>query len=274
MRRRFPTERGSAHTVIVRRRAIEQDDPSFRRARPHHITDESVQTDSAADLENDASHAGRSGWLLAACVLAVLLVCSGTASAEPESAPAIPPYFDRRDADVYLVPVGACSKEYLVMLADYYEHDLGIRMGIAPALTYRDGLYNPQRKQLATEPVIAWMMTKFEDYSTNADAVFIGVTHNDIYIATSSRPFAFEQRVPPHYAFISSNRTSQRPVGETARITEVQPSLRKLVTRTIGALHFGKPESTNPRNVMYGPLRSLDDLESIDESTARSLLIE
>jgi len=232
MRRRFPTERGSAHTVIVRRRAIEQDDPSFRRARPHHITDESVQTDSAADLENDASHAGRSGWLLAACVLAVLLACSGT------------------------------------------EHDLGIRMGIAPALTYRDGLYNPQRKQLATEPVIAWMMTKFEDYSTNADAVFIGVTHNDIYIATSSRPFAFEQRVPPHYAFISSNRTSQRPVGETARITEVQPSLRKLVTRTIGALHFGKPESTNPRNVMYGPLRSLDDLESIDESTARSLLIE
>lgn len=240
----------------------------------HRIPDESVQTDSAADLESDISRAVRFGWLLTAYLLALLLACSFTANAEAESAPEITPYFERRDADVYLVPVGACSKQTLVLLADYYEHDLGIRMGIAPALPYRDGLYNPQRKQLATEPVIAWMMTKLEDYSTNADSIFIGVTHNDIYIATSSLPFAYEQRIPPHYAFVSSFRTSRKAADDSAEITEVQPNLRKLVTRTIGALRFGKPDSADPRNVMYGPIRGLDDLEAIDESTARSTLIE
>jgi hypothetical protein len=269
------SKRSSARAVTVSFDLGVQDGASFRWARPRRRSGESVQTRSAADLRIDASHAERArpiAWLLAACLAAMPL--AAPVAAKPENPGATAPYFDRGDADVYLVPVGACSKETLVLLADYYENDLGIRMGIAPALPYREGLYNAQRKQLASESVLAWMMTKFETHSTNANAVFIGVTHNDIYSVTSRRPFTFEQRVPPHYALVSSHRTTREPTGDISQITEVQPNLRKLVTKTIGALLLGRSESTDPRNVMYGPVRTLDELEAIDESTTRSALTE
>jgi len=207
-------------------------------------------------------------------VITLLLGIPEPVAAEVETPVTAARYFERRDADVYLVPIGACSKDSLVILADYYENDFGIRMGIAPALPYRDGLYDAERKQLASEPVIAWMMTKFEAHSSNANAIFIGVTRNDIYSVTSRAPFIFEQRVPPHFAFVSSHRTAREPAGETSRVAEVHPNLRKLVTKAIGALWFKKSESTDPRNVMYGPVRNLDDLEAIDPSTARSTLTE
>jgi len=220
--------------------------------------------------------------LLAVGLLVLGLACASSPDGEPDPEAEFAkddiettvPYFDRRDADVYLVPVGAFSQTYLVDLANYYEDDFGVRMGIAPALPYRDGLYNPARKQLVSEPVLAWMMTKLEEYSTNPDSVFIGVTHNDLYIATSSQRFAYLQRIPPNFAVVSSYRTTREPIPPSGETTKVQPGFRKLVTQTIGALHFDAPPSTDPRNVMYGPLRRLDDLEAIDESTAHGSLVE
>jgi len=266
------SKRGSAPAVTVSLDPGVRDALRFRWAPPHRTPDELVQTDSVADIRVDASPARRALWLLAACTISLLLGIPVSADTEPEPPATATRYFERRDADVYLVPVGTCSKESLVLLADHYEGDFGIRMGIAPALPYRDGLYDAARKQLISEAVIAWMMTKFEAHSSNADAIFIGVTRNDIYSVTSRRPFIFEQRVPPHYAFVSSHRTRREPAGQGDETTEVHPNLRKLVTRVIAALRFDKPESANPRNVMYGPVRNIDDLEAIDESTVRSVL--
>jgi hypothetical protein len=225
-----------------------------------------VRTQSAADPKLDATAPARFALLVAACALA-LGFAAAPAAADPE-------FFERRDAEVYLVPVGACTKPYLVALAEYYEGEFGIRMGITPALPYRDGIYQADRKQLATEPTLAWLMAKFDEYSTRDDSVFIGVTHNDIYVAMANVPWSFTQRVPPQFALVSSYRTTAAPPSDLKGIREVKPGLRKLVTQAIGELRFQRPTSSNPRDVMYGPLVDLADLEGIDEATARSTLLE
>jgi predicted Zn-dependent protease len=210
----------------------------------------------------------RTASFCAACLLLASVAFAGT-SDQPEVS-----YFDRLDADVYFVPIGTFSREYLIELADYYDEGFGVRMGIAPALSFREGLYNADRKQLATEPVIAWMMAKYETYSTNPNAIFIGLTHNDLYMMNADFNFVFAQRIGENHAVISSRRVSPDAAPKLNGVKEVQPGLRKMVTKTIGLLHFKKPISDDPKSVMYGPVLNIDQLEAIDESTARSALLD
>jgi len=198
--------------------------------------------------------------------IAAVCVSFGCATTAPKTLES----FDTRDADVYLVPIGDFAPKYLIDLASYYEGVFPLRIGITPPLPYHPALFDLQRQQLVAQAAIGLIMETYDGYSSNADAIFIGVTHIDMYIQGKSWRFAYAMRIGDHHAVVTSARTTRQPQPRFSEITEVHPGLRKMVTKTIGLLYYEKPLSSNPRSVLYRRVLGLDDLESINESTVYS----
>ncbi|MFT6266809.1 MAG: putative Zn-dependent protease [Oleiphilaceae bacterium] len=171
------------------------------------------------------------------------------------------------DADVYFVPIGPMSDDYLVSLASYYEDFFGLKVGITTPLPYYSWLYDPKRKQFKTNMLMTNIMSAFSGYSRNKKAIYIGVTHADMYSPSRNWKFAYADRRGWSLAVVSSSRTSRHSQPEFADIKEVHPGLRKMVTKTIGLLHYRKSMNSNPESVLYSKVMGLKDLERIDEST-------
>jgi hypothetical protein len=125
------------------------------------------------------------------------------------------------------------------------------------------GLVNLQHATLVADAhqgdYIAWTRDLIEAVDENA----WNGTHYDF---GDDRPGLF---LYPNVTMILLHVRMYQLTGEAQFLTRAEA-----LYEAIGALRFKKSESTDPRNVMYGPVRSLDDLEAIDESTARSVLIE
>jgi len=175
--------------------------------------------------------------------------------------------FENSSADIYFVPIGPFAPEYLVSLAAYYEETFNLSVGITPPLPYRKKLYSPKRKQLVTQELLTLMRETFDGIYQNKRAIFIGVTHSDMYIQGKNWRFAYSQRIGWNYAVHSSARTTKNHNNNFLEIKKVHPGLRKMVTKTVGLLHFKKPTNSNPKSVLYNKVLGLNDLENIDEST-------
>lgn len=172
-----------------------------------------------------------------------------------------------KDADVYFVPIGPMSNEYLFNLASYYDKTFPLKFGITSKLQFRNDMYNKKRKQLVADELIYYMGKDFSNYSTNINAIYIGVTHVDMHLFNHKWKFAFSKRVGDTQAVVSSARMSRRAQGRPIERTEVLSGTRKMITKTIGLLHYKKPLSKIPTSVLYNRVLGLDELDKIDEST-------
>ncbi|MEH6343553.1 MAG: hypothetical protein V7785_00575 [Bermanella sp.] len=175
--------------------------------------------------------------------------------------------FEKTSADIYFVPIGPLAPEYIVSLATYYEDVFNLNIGITPPLPYSSKVYNSERKQLIAQELITLMRETFDSVYQNEKAIFIGVTHSDMYIEGKSWRFAYAQRQGLNYAVHSSSRTSRKQQPKFLDIKNVHPGLRKMITKTVGLLHYRKPMNSNPESVLYNRVLGLDDLNIINEST-------
>ena len=119
-------------------------------------------------------------------------------------------------------PSAEFAPEYLVGLASYYETELGVRMGITPALPLGREIVNPGRKQLIAQSMIA-LIQRAQD-GQNPDAVYIGLTHYDMYIEGKSWRYAYSYRTVERHAVVSSARTYRGPARRYSERTEVDPA--------------------------------------------------
>ncbi|MFI5317252.1 MAG: hypothetical protein ACHQ6T_16245 [Myxococcota bacterium] len=205
-----------------------------------------------------------SPWLRALVVLAWLAAaCAAPDSAAP---PRTLQSFDRRDADVYLVPVGAFSEKYLVDLASYCENVFGLAVGVTAPLRFEPSIVDAERKQLIAQAAIQLIAKAYASESSNPRTIYVGVTHVDMYIQGGTRSFAYSDRIG-NVAIATSSRTARDPQPSFAEITELQPGLRKLVANAIGLLYYKKAPSSNPHSVLFAPILAREDLDAIDEST-------
>jgi predicted Zn-dependent protease len=195
--------------------------------------------------------------------IAVSLLVSGCSLKKIDSTH----YYEIKDADVYLAPIGPVRQEYLTSLAAYYEDVAKIKMGIAPPLPYRGATYDSERSQFIAQNLIILMNTIYKDYSSNPNAIFIGITHSDMYIKNKDWRFAYSLRTGCCHAVLASARMYRDHSKNFDEIIEVHPGMRKMVTKTIGLLHFHRDMNSNPKSVLYGRVLGLNDLENIDEST-------
>jgi predicted Zn-dependent protease len=121
------------------------------------------------------------------------------------------------------------------------------------------------RQQLVAEELIALVKRHHPRLAADREAILIALTPYDMYIREYTWQFAFAWRQEWRFAVVSSARMDPVNFGEPADAELLHGRLRKIVSKNIGMMHYRLPQSTDRNSVLYGPILSLDDLDSIGE---------
>ncbi len=167
---------------------------------------------------------------------------------------------------VCLVPLGQVSEQLLGGLIDYYhaEYDLAIRVLTPQELPLK--LVEPTRLQIDTKDLIRHMSNQFPGPYNDPDVVLIGLAAVDLYDRDSHYRFLFGSRNPASgRGVVSTFRMNPETFGEARDDDLLNSRARKLITKYIGILHFGLPESHDPRSPLYDSILAISDLDRMRE---------
>jgi predicted Zn-dependent protease len=176
------------------------------------------------------------------------------------------PVIGTNDADVYFVPIGPMSDEYLEELVEYYSDVFPMRFSSTPPLLLREDMLDIERGQLMTDRLMSYMTADFKDFSSNENAMYIGVTHLDMYIPIRTKYYAFSMREGSN-AVISSARLYTEGFTMPGEINRVLPNTRILITRSLAFLFFKKGVSNDPTSVIYKNISTLSQLNKVNEDS-------
>jgi predicted Zn-dependent protease len=175
-----------------------------------------------------------------------------------------PPSTLARTGRVYLVPLGPLPDGMLDDLVTYHRERFGVRLETLPSVAFTPDVFDPARRQVIAEEVVALMRRQNSELATDPDVILIGVTTHDMYIREYRWRFAFAYRADWRAAVVSAARMSRDVSGEPDP-DRLAGRLRKMVTRQIGILHFRLPPSSDPGSVMFGAIGGVDDLDRLGE---------
>lgn len=202
-------------------------------------------------------------------ILAVVTMCLLLASCA-FNYPKLDAYEEEQSADVYLVPIGYVTPEYLISLGDYYEKTFNIKIGVTERLLFVESSWNRERRQLRSDSIIRQMRFQYWNHSLNQDAIYIGITHMGLYLPGGPSKFSFSYRTDRNFAVVSNNKMEGKAEWNHIDVTEVNSRFRKTLSKEIGIMHFGKYPSSNSRSILYDKAKTLFELDYINEQTLYS----
>jgi len=191
--------------------------------------------------------------------LALLLLAACDFAGQGRSTPSTP------SGTVLFVPLGEVPPDLLQDLVAYYKGKHGLVVGIAPAVAVEEGAVDRRLNQVVAEELVGLIERDIPHQARGVNNVLIGITAYDMRIrAIPSWRFAFAYR-QGHRAVVSMARMDPVNLGEAEDDALLRTRLRKMVSKQIGLLYFGMPESSDRRSVLYSPILGVDDLDSIGE---------
>ena len=161
---------------------------------------------------------------------------------------------------IAFIPLDHFSTDKARALIDHYAQRYGLVIELADAMSLPADAWDPQRRQYIGEGLVDALAAS-DLARADPDAVLIGLTDQDLYYA--ARPdwrYSFGVRQGT-VGVVSSARMrawKSTPRHELAR-------LRRFVTKNLGALYYGLPNSPDPTSVMYGNILGPDDLDKMSE---------
>jgi predicted Zn-dependent protease len=167
---------------------------------------------------------------------------------------------------IYLVPVGNVSMQEINDLASHYQQKFGVGVKILPAFKIDQTMVDTQRDQLIAERVLQAMVLMNSIYRDNDADPLIGITGEDMYPLGEDWQFCFGWRgMEDHAAVVSTARMSLHYIGEPEAEANLRTRLRKVVTKDIGLLLYGKTVSDNPKSVLYDGILGIEELDQVTE---------
>lgn len=162
---------------------------------------------------------------------------------------------------LYLVPLGDFPSDVVADLASHYRDKYQLEIETLPRVPLPETAVNRKRDQLIAEQTVAIMKQTNPQLANDPQAIVIGLTNQDMYVAGKDWRFAFGWRDEGKYAVVSSARM-HLPNG-SRKITKrvIAARLRKMVTKNVGILYYHLAPSDDPRSVLYrnvGGIRELD----------------
>ncbi|HET8783457.1 MAG TPA: hypothetical protein VFM63_13615 [Pyrinomonadaceae bacterium] len=169
----------------------------------------------------------------------------------------------KSSAKLYLVPLGDFPRDVANQLSYFYRNKYKIEVETLPSVPLSQTAMNPKRHQLIAEGAIEILKEANPHLNNSSDAIVIGLTNEDMYVAEVDWRFSFSWRQKGKYAVVSSGRM-HLPNGRRKVTAELMLSrFRKMVTKNVGVLYYKLGPSDNPRSVLYrniGGLRELDNM--------------
>lgn len=207
------------------------------------------------------SKRGPRRWLVPSIAIAIVALSSVACLAMPEGRPespiAVPDLVPSRS--VYFAPIGDFPTEDTEALVTHYREKFGLTIAILPSIAFPREAYDRNRKQLVAERLID---TIGATHAIAADpaAIVIGLTSDDIYIASEDWRYAYGLRAQGHLAIVSSARLDDGFMG-----SQRMRRLQKMITKNIGLLYFGLSVSDDPGSVLYRNVLGPNDLDKMSE---------
>jgi predicted Zn-dependent protease len=162
---------------------------------------------------------------------------------------------------IYFVPLGDFPGSEIEKLGSYYRTKYGLSIETLPRLSLDPSVENPERHQLTAEAVVTLIKNGNPTLASDPQAILIGLTSEDMYIAQYDWQFAFNWRQEGRYAVVSNARMS---LGNPSADQE-HSRLRKMVTKNIGIMYYKLPPSNDSRSVLYKDIGGISELDYMGE---------
>ena len=191
-----------------------------------------------------------------ALIAFVAMISLGCTAAQPKSPIPVPPLPIGRS--VFFVPVGDFPRAEAEALAAHYDEKFGMAVGILPSLVLPRLAYDTTRRQVVAERVLDAVSATYRQ-AADPGSVVIALVDRDMYIADSTWRFAYGLRAKGHLAVVSTAHLDDGLLGNKTQ------RLQKMVTKDIGILYFGLPQSDDPKSVLYKDVLGPIDLDRMSE---------
>lgn len=167
--------------------------------------------------------------------------------------------------DVYLVPLDDFPEAVASSMARFLSDDMKLWAKATLRLPPADYARLPGSNQLAGEDVIARVQPQLRALPEAADnTYFMLLTARDINSAAAGQRFQFSlHNSATRTSLVSLARLFKYEGGRPVVDEQVQMRLYKMTKRAIGEMHLGWKRSGDRDDIMYSPLMSLNDLDSI-----------
>ena len=167
---------------------------------------------------------------------------------------------------VYFVPLGSFPGDDLTSLAQYYRDKYKLDITILKSIPVDDVVRDSSRGQLMAEKLVESVRAGAPEYANDPRAILIFFTSEDIYPTSQNWQFAFGWRLgSSHAAVVSTARMSLHYIGQPIDLNLSETRLRKMVTKDIGILYYGLPQSQNPSSVLYNGIMGIEELDHVGE---------
>jgi len=171
-----------------------------------------------------------------------------------------------REVQLYFVPIGSAPTWEIDDLVLHYREKFGIKAHVLPPMTTDASEIDAGREQLIAEDVIQSMLRHYPEYAEDKSAVLIGITGQDMYPRGANWRFCFGWRIPEaRAAVVSTVWMDLHYEGEPPTEATVQKRLRKVVTKDIGIMTYGKTPNDNPNSVLYNNILGIEELDQVSE---------
>ena len=167
---------------------------------------------------------------------------------------------------IYFIPIGDFPSGAVEDLVSYYRETLHLEINTVDPISIEDSVLDTERRQLVAEKLIASMRHALPKLASDPNALLIGFTTTDMYPLGENWRFAFGWRVTElRAAVVSTARMDLHYPGEPLDDARPEIRLRKMVTKDIGILYYGLPQSSNPRSVLYNHILGIEELDAMGE---------
>lgn len=203
---------------------------------------------------------------LVLCLTAIVvgwLVYSKSSPPPAASASLLPKVENRK---IYFVPIGNFPDQQLQPLVQYYRKKYNLEIAVADGISVDPATRDASRQQLMAESLAAGLRSRVSEPANDKDAILIGFTAEDIYPTSKNWQFAFGWRDgETRTAVVSTARLSLGDIAQPMTPDTPATRLRKIVTKDIGILYYGLPQSNDPHSVLYNQIMGIEELDAVGE---------
>ena len=203
---------------------------------------------------------------LVLCLTAIVvgwLVYSKSSPPPAASASLLPKVENRK---IYFVPIGNFPDEQLQPLVQYYRKKYNLEIAVPDGISVDPATRDASRRQLMAESLAAGLRSRVSEAANDKDAILVGFTAEDIYPTSKNWQFAFGWRDgETRTAVVSTARLSLAEIAQPMTPDTPVTRLRKIVTKDIGILYYGLPQSNDPHSVLYNQIMGIEELDAVGE---------
>jgi YD repeat-containing protein len=166
---------------------------------------------------------------------------------------------------VYFVPLSKAQSVLSTDLLSYYRKKYGLDPHVLAPVPLPSWTTDETRHQLIAEELVEAIKRAYPRLANDPDAILLGVTDEDMYIAEMNWSYAFSWRQEERFAIVSTARLDPVFDKEPEDPKLVEARTRKMITKDIGLLYYRLQPSYDYSSALYDSIDGVDDLDDMGE---------